>query len=317
MFRQIWALIQKHDSIVIFGHINPDGDCYGSQVGLKELILSNYPKKKVYLAGSGLPRFFNLISPMDEVGEEIISKSLAILVDGNDLDRMEDARCHNALAFAKIDHHIDTGSFTEGPFVVDVDANSTCDIIAGFVLDYHLKLSKLGANALYLGILTDSANFQFVNNYPETFDRAKNLCLLGAEPHTLLAQINKSSESSLLTKGYVLTHYKKTETGVIYSIYTKEELRKIHTSANFTSSLVNLLGNVEGYPIWCTFAEYEDGRVRCEFRSNGPIIQPIAVSIGGGGHAMACGASLAKLDYDLIESIIAKFDEAIKQWRNN
>ena len=38
MFEQIWDLIKKNDSIVIYGHINPDGDCYGSQVGLKEII---------------------------------------------------------------------------------------------------------------------------------------------------------------------------------------------------------------------------------------------------------------------------------------
>ena len=38
MFDQIWDLVKKYDSIVIYGHINPDGDCYGSQVGLKEII---------------------------------------------------------------------------------------------------------------------------------------------------------------------------------------------------------------------------------------------------------------------------------------
>ncbi len=315
MFNQIWELIQKHDSIVIFGHINPDGDCFGSQVGLKELILSNFPDKKVYVTGTGVPRFFDLISKMDDVSDETIKNSLAIIVDGNDLGRMEDSRVFTAKAFAKIDHHIDIGSFTEGPFVVDVEANSACDIIAGFVLDYNLKLSVLGANALYLGILTDSANFQFVNNYPQTFDRAKNLCKLGADPHKLLSVINRTTERSLFAKGYVLTHYSKTKNGVIYSIYTKEELRKIHSSANFASTLVNLLGNVEGYPIWCTFAEYEDGRVRCEFRSNGPVIQPIAASIGGGGHAMACGCGLDKLDYKYIHEIIDMFDQAIVDWR--
>ena len=62
---------------------------------------------------------------MDQVSDEIIKESLAILVDGNDLSRMEDQRIYTAKAYAKIDHHIDTGGFTEGPFVVDVLANST------------------------------------------------------------------------------------------------------------------------------------------------------------------------------------------------
>ncbi len=316
MFDLILKEIEKYDSIVIYGHLNPDGDCYGAQVGLKEVILANYPNKKVYVTGTGCPRFFPLIGKMDVISDEIISNSLAILVDGNDLSRMEDKRIYNAKAYAKIDHHIDTGSFAEGPFVVDVIANSTCDIITGLVMDYNLKISKLGANALYLGIMTDSARFQFVNNYVQTFARVKFLCEQGAEPTKLSNMMNKTDEQSLIAKGYIMSHYQKTKEGVIYIIYDKETLRKIGISANEASNLVNLLSNIEGYPIWCSFAEYDDGKVRCEFRSNGPEVQPVAASIGGGGHAMASGCQLNKLDRDYIQTIIEKYNQTLIDWRN-
>lgn len=315
MFKQILELIKKHDSIVIFAHFNPDGDCYGAQIGLKEVILANFPNKKVYVTGTGLSRLFSLISPMDEVSDEVIADSLAILVDGNDLSRMEDKRIYTAKAWAKIDHHIDTGGFTEGPFVVDTKANSACDIIAGLVIDYNLKISELGANALYLGILTDSARFQFVNDYVQTFTRVKFLCEHGADPTKLNNALNKTDEQSLIAKGYIMSHYKKTKAGVIYIVFDKKTLHKIHLSANEASSLVNLLGNIEGYPIWCSFAEYEDGKVRCEFRSNGPEVQPVAAYFGGGGHAMASGMQLNSLDKDMIKQIIKKYDETLINWR--
>lgn len=315
MFDLILKQIEEHNSIVIYGHFNPDGDCYGAQIGLKEVILANYPHKKVYVTGTGCPRFFPLIGKMDQVSDEIIKESLAILVDGNDLSRMEDQRIYTAKAYAKIDHHIDTGGFTEGPFVVDVLANSTCDIIAGFVMDYNLKISKLGANALYLGILTDSARFQFVNDYPQTFARVKFLCEHGAEPTKLSNMMNKTDEQSLIVKGYIMSHYKKTKAGVIYIVYNKETLHRIGASANEVSNLVNLLSNIEGYPIWCSFAEYDDGKVRCEFRSNGPEVQPVAASIGGGGHAMASGCQLNSLDRKFISQIIKKYDKTLIQWR--
>ena len=315
MFNQIWNLIKKHNSIVIYGHINPDGDCYGAQVGLREVILANFPDKKVYITGTGVPRFFDLICKMDVVSDEVIKNSLAILVDGNDLGRMEDSRIFTAKEFAKIDHHIDTGSFTEGPFIVDVNANSTCDIIAGLVLDNKLKLSKLGANALYLGILTDSARFQFVSNYPQTFERAKFLCEHGAEPNRINLLLNKTDEVSLAAKGYVLSHYKKSKNGVISIVFDQKTLQSLSISANNASNLINLLGNIEGYPIWCSFAEYENGRVRAEFRSNGPAVQPIAASIGGGGHAQASGAQIPSLDYEYIEKIIGLLDKTIIDWR--
>ena len=241
MFEQVWDLIKKHDSIVIYGHINPDGDCYGAQLGLKEIILANFPEKKAYITGTGVPHFFETFTKMDEVSDEVIKNSLAIIVDGNDLGRMEDSRVFTAKAFAKIDHHIDTGSFKEGPYIVDESANSACDIITGLVIDHNLKISPLGANALYLGILTDSARFQFVAYYVATFARLKFLCENGAEPTKLNNLLNKTDERSLAAKGYAMSNYKKTEEGVIYIIYDKETLHKLGISANEASNLINYL----------------------------------------------------------------------------
>ena len=315
MFEQIVEKIKKYDSIVIFGHLNPDGDCYGAQVGLREVILSLYPNKKVYITGTGCPRYFALLPKMDEVSDEIIKESLAILVDANDLSRMEDQRIYNAIDFCKIDHHIDTGSFKEGPQVVDTSANSACDLITRMVIEINAPISELGATALYLGILTDSARFQFVENYPETFERAKFLCEKGAQVHKLNALMAITDENTQKAKGYILSHYKKTEGGVIYIVYSKHLLKRLKLSANKASSMINLLGNIEGYPIWASFAEYEDGKVRVEFRSNGPAIQPCAVRIGGGGHAQASGAQLPELDKQVIDKILEDLDNTLAEWR--
>ena len=154
MFEPIIDTIEKYDSIVIFGHINPDGDCYGSAVALKRIFSLKYPEKHFYITGSGLPRFFEVLMPMDDVSDEIISNSLALLVDANDLMRMEDQRIHNCKAFVKIDHHVDTGSFTEGPSVVDEDANSTCDMIVQMIAEQNLPIDSLVANALYFCIVS-------------------------------------------------------------------------------------------------------------------------------------------------------------------
>ena len=315
MFEQIIELIEKYDSIVIFGHINPDGDCYGAQVGLREIIHILYPNKKVYITGTGCPRFFSILPHMDKVEDDVISNSLALLVDANDLPRMEDSRIFNCKAWAKIDHHIDTQSFTEGPQVVDTSANSTCDMITGLAMELGVDINPLGATALYLGIVTDSAKFQFVTNYPQTFERAKYLAEHGANIEVINSMLAKTDERSVSAKGYIMTHYKVTKGGVIYIIYSKEKLHRLKLSANAASNNVNLLGNIEGYPIWCSFAEYDDGRVRVEIRSNGPEIQPCAARVGGGGHAHASGAQLKHLDYAQIEEILQDLDNTLAEWR--
>ena len=311
MFETLKTIIEEHNSIVIFGHINPDGDCYGSQIGLRELLKLNYPDKKVYAVGSGLHRFFDFIGNMDEVSDELIKDSLAILVDGNDCSRMEDPRVSTAKAHIKIDHHIENFKFTEGPFVIDNNANSTCELVVRFALEANWKLNPTIANALYLGILTDSGRFQFIEDFPSAFHEVAYLCENGADPKQINAILNITNEAALQFKGYVFNNYKKSEAGVIYLTFYKETLAKLKVSANKAGSMVNLLSNVKGYPIWAFFCELEDGTCHAEFRSNGPAVQPIASALGGGGHLLAAGVTIDKVDDEIVESIVKDLGKAI------
>jgi len=317
MFEEIIKKIEQYDSIVIFGHLNPDGDCYGSALALKRTLSLKYTDKKFYVTGSGLPEFFDFLAPMDEVSDEIIASSLALLVDANDLPRMEDKRVFNALDWAKIDHHVDTGTFHEGPYVVDDNANSTADLIYLLIKENNLVVDKFIANALYLGLVTDTGHFQFVNDFDQTFQFAAFLVRNGANPKRIDSILNLKKERTLRVKGYVLSNYKKTKTGTIYIIYNKETIKDLKSDTNEISGMINLVGNVINYPVWASFAEYEDGRVRMEIRSNGPIIQPVANRVGGGGHQYAAGATLSSLDMNLIENVIADIDNEIRLWRKN
>lgn len=317
MFEKIVELIEQYDSIVIFGHLNPDGDCYGSAIALKQTLKLKYPHKKIYITGSGLKEFFKFLYPMDKVTIETIEKSLALILDANDFSRMEDKRIRFAKAFAKIDHHVDSGFFTEGPSFVDEYANSTCELIYALMKENDYPINEKIANALYLGIVTDTGHFQFVNNYPETFALVSYLCANGAKPKAIDAILNMREEKTLKTKGYVLSNYKKTSGGALYIVFTQEVIRKLNSTTNEMSSMVNLIGNVINYPVWVSFAEYNDGKVRLEIRSNGPVIQPVALRVGGGGHQYAAGATLPALTDEIVKEVMDDVDREIDNWRKN
>lgn len=310
-------LINKYDSIVIFGHKSPDGDCYGSQVALKETILATYPNKKAYIVGSGLPNFFEVISPMDNVDDEVIKNSLAIIVDGNDLERMEDERVFTALAFCKFDHHIDMGTFTNGPSIVDENANSTCSIILKFIRENNFKITPKICNALYLGILTDSGRFQFTNDYIETFNDMAFLCQNGAEPKQINRTLEISSRSSLECKKYVFSNIQESKNGVLYVVFPRTILNKLGVNHTVASSMINLYGNIKGSNIWAAFSEYSDGRLKIEVRSNGPEIQSLCASIGGGGHKLAAGVSVDKFDINYINDFVDRLDKILYEWKKN
>lgn len=315
MFEELRHIIEKNEYIVIFGHINPDGDCYGSQIGLRDLLRLNYPNKKVYAVGSGWRRFFNLIGNMDVVDDEIIKKSLAILVDGNDLMRMEDQRIGTAKEFIKIDHHMENNKFTEGKFVIDDNANSTCELIVKFIWEAKWKVNPTICNALFLGILTDTGRFQFIEDFPIAFKEASYLCENGADPKAINKILNITNEDALKFKGYVFTHYQKTETGVIYLTFKYKTLEELKVSPNKAGGMVNLLNNVLGYPIWAFFCENEDGTCHAEFRSSGPGVQPVAAKYGGGGHYHAAGVTLADMSQETIQMIIDDLDTVIKEYQ--
>ena len=295
--------------------MNPDGDCYGSQLALRRTLQLKYPHKKVYAVGSGLRRFYSSLGKMDVVPEKVIEQSLAIIVDGNDIPRMEDQRIKVAKDFIKFDHHVDTGSFTEGPYIVKEDATSCCEILLDFIRDNNFPIDQEIAQCLYLGIVTDTARFQFVEDYAKIFNDVAYLCSLGANPSLINVILSQSSENAATFKGYVYTHYKKTENGVLYLSLSKSQLRRFKLTANAASSMVNLLSNIRGYPIWLFICETNSRAIHIEFRSNGPAVQPLALKYGGGGHALAAGTTITQPNKEIIEKILKELDDLAKSWK--
>ena len=315
MFEELRQIIEKHDTIVIFGHAFPDGDCYGSQIGLRDVLRLNYPHKKVYAVGTGCYRFFHLISKMDVVKDEVIKNSLAILLDGNDISRMEDHRIKTAKAFIKIDHHMENGLFKEGPFVLDTHASSTCQLIVEFILEAGWKVNPTICTALYLGILTDSGRFQYIEDFAKSFREVAWLCENGADPDGINAILNVNNEESLDFKGYVYTHYRKSDNGVLYLTLKRNVLRRYHISANRAGTNVNLLGNVLNCPIWAFFCENPDGTCHTEFRSNGPGVQPVAAKYGGGGHYRAAGVTVENMSEETVQTIVKDLDKIAFEYK--
>ena len=138
--KEIFKLIKKYDTITIFGHINPDGDCYGSSLALRELLRLNFPNKKVYSLAGTLPQLEERLAKQDVVtDDEIIKNSLAILVDVSETERVSDQRVTLAKQIIKIDHHIESKPFY-GIKWVDEGAIACCQQIAELAFSYKLKI---------------------------------------------------------------------------------------------------------------------------------------------------------------------------------
>jgi phosphoesterase RecJ-like protein len=175
---EVFSRIEAADSIVIFGHKNPDGDCVGSVLGLKYGLQGIFPEKKIYGVGSR-PSFIGFMDKSDEVDDETIKNSLCVMVDLSDVERVEDQRIKLTDNIVGIDHHEASEPFSH-PLVIDSKAPAATFIIAKILLERYGRIPTKAATPLFLGLITDSGRFQF-DSSKETFRIAGELVEAGAD----------------------------------------------------------------------------------------------------------------------------------------
>ena len=313
MFEAIISKIEQYDSIVIFGHLNPDGDCYGSQIALRNILKARYPDKQIYCVGSGLKKFFDILGKMDVVSDEIIAQSLAIVLDSNDINRLEDQRAWKARDFAKIDHHIDTHTFHEGPEVIDDNATSTCELIYRFAKENNFEIDLISGSALYLGMMTDTARFQFADNFVRMFEIARDLCSLGVDPILLNKTNNLVPEITISIKSFIYSHVIKDKRGIIYAVATKKDREQLGVTSAQICGNTSLLSYVAGYPVWLVASETDNGGLQVEMRSSTFDIQKIATRFGGGGHTFAAGFTYKVFSPEVINELLDLLAGVVKK----
>ena len=88
LYKKIYKEIKKNDIIVIARHIGADPDALGSSMGLKDIILHNFPNKKVYVVGCPASRF-RYFGTLDKFDDSMYEGSLLIVTDTPDKKRVD------------------------------------------------------------------------------------------------------------------------------------------------------------------------------------------------------------------------------------
>ena len=292
MFEAIIQKLQQYETIIIHRHSRPDGDAMGSQVGLKHLLLTNFPEKTVHVVGDDAG-FFSFMedSAMDSIPDSTYAGALAVILDCGAAHLISDNRWNLAADTVRIDHHLYTAPVA-GTEIIDASFESCCGMIAALALEAGWKLNPLAAKALYTGMVTDSGRFRFDNTTARTHRLAAFLMEQEFDTNEIFRDLYADDFESKARKAQFILKTKFTPNRVAYIYTTLEELQAMDVSV-FTVSrgMVNTMADIKGTGIWVNFTETENG-VLCEIRSGGVNINPIAVKYGGGGHAKASGATV-------------------------
>ncbi|VTY48392.1 putative bifunctional oligoribonuclease and PAP phosphatase NrnA [Streptococcus mutans] len=295
-FKTILAKIKAYDTIIIHRHMKPDPDALGSQVGLKEVITSNFPQKTVKVTGYNEPTL-SWLAQMDDVSDKDYEGALVIVVDTANRPRIDDQRYLNGNFLIKIDHHPDEDYYGDLSYV-DTKASSASEIITDFALQNQLKLSDQAARLLYAGILGDTGRFLYPATTSKTFIIASELLKYDFDFAALARQMDSFPYKIAKLQAYVFENLEIDKNGAARIILSQKILKKFNLTDAETSAIVSSPGKIDTVQVWAIFVEQADGHYRVRLRSKSTVINEVAKRHAGGGHPLASGAN----SYSLAEN---------------
>jgi len=305
----LWDKINEYENIIIAKHIFPDWDALGSAEGLRNIINDNFKNKNVFVVGSLIDADGKIDD--DKLTKEIINSSLLITVDTANIERVDFEFKNDTKEIFRIDHHINDSPYSDYEYIFP-DVIACTQIITLWATELKLNISKVAAEYLYKGLITDSGRFAYKSTDEKTFDAAKILVSKGID----IAQITRDVYKRTLKQAKWMAHAFSSmkimeDINFAYCIGTYEDKKKYDLTCEQFKSALGSMSNIEGIDVWSFIYQMTpDSRIKISLRSNKIDINKLAVKYGGGGHKLASGGYLD--DWSELELFLKYTKEYIK-----
>ncbi len=319
LLSKITGAILKAKKIGIAIHVKPDGDTLGSGLAFYKAFKKLGKDVCLFFEGD-IPSIYKFLSCYEEVFESDLNKKrilsfmpeLLLVVDTASAERMpKEAQKFLELkdvVVINIDHHKDNTSFGDIN-LIDKGASSTAEVSFKILKDLNV-IDKDIAEAIYVGILTDTGRFSFSNVTPQTHVVVSELISYGIDVENITRNIYETKRLSMLKLwGRVWSELEFKKPIVIGKI-TKKIFSDTQATLADTEGLVESLLQVEGSLISVLFVEMEDF-IRVSMRSRcGVDVSEIAKEWNGGGHKKAAACRLKGF---LLEEAVDVITKALEE----
>ncbi len=296
------AFLERHRTFLITTHINPDGDGIGSEVAMA-LWLRERGKTVHVLNDSPLPHAYRFLAqhhPVEtwtaELAERRFSECDALLVldtsNRQRIGRLADHIDQHIIAVAVVDHHVTHQGFGSVN-VIEPDAAAAAEMVYDLIREGEGTITTAIAEALYIGLMTDTGSFRYSNTDGAAHRMAATLLDTGIDPQLLYSRVNAQAPAGRLRFfGEVLSAMEVHDQGRIVVLEAApEHFQRNGLVGADTEGLVDLPRMIAGVEVVVLFSEVEPNKVKVSMRSTGRVsIDTIASALNGGGHPHAAGA---------------------------
>ena len=283
-----------HDHYLLLTHRRPDGDTLGSSAALC-LGLRSLGKTCHILQNPEItPRFAflheGLTRQEPEEGDipvtvDVASPGMLPNTFGNLLDRVQ----------LRIDHHGAATSFTPRE-IVDPDSASCAELVWDILEILGVTMEKRLAEAVYVGLSTDTGCFRFANTTEHTFATAAKCARAGARLYELNQELFETNTlGRLRIQGWIVEHMKLLQNGTLaLTVIPRQVEQEIGVTEDDMDNISNFPRTVAGVRMAATLRETASGEAKLSVRAvPGYDAARIAAQFGGGGHKGAAGANMS------------------------
>jgi bifunctional oligoribonuclease and PAP phosphatase NrnA len=196
-----------------------------------------------------------------------------------------------------VDHHHDNSRFGDVNLVVP-NASSTAEVVRDILRELDVGLTPQIAEALYVGLVTDTGRFQYTNTSPKALRLAAELVEAGADVHGIFQHVYETVQfAKLKLLARALERAASLEGGgLVVSYLLRDDFSEVGAEEPYSEGIIDSLRAVEGSEMVALIREppREEGPTRrISLRSSHDEIDVSAIARkrGGGGHPQAAGFS--------------------------
>jgi len=312
--KEVCDLIVSADSVLIFPHIQMDGDTFGSSTALCRGLRAA-GKTAYVLLEDKIPGYLSFLDDgLCTYDQDIIKEpDLCVGVDCADIERfvLRRKKFTQGKKTLNVDHHKTSKLFADFSYI-DVGAAAAGEMIYNMLVEMGIPIDRQTGEGIYAAILTDTGNYQYSNTNEKSHLITVDLFNKGIDHGYVNRMLYQNTRiEKLHISGKILSTLKMMAGNKAVMAYvTRDMLKEVGALMEDTEGVSEMLRDIGGVELSLFAKETGNSETKFSMRSKTWVdCTELSLKYDGGGHSKAAGCTIGKPIFEAAEMIEADVEE--------